>query len=97
MIENDGDFLPVKDLFPAAAAEFPDGDRGGDIVAQHHIRGDGDELAGRHLGQTRVGGQYFLRHCHSQMRFLLIFMPAGLRPWPAYIRWNPGGPGSWPR
>ncbi len=49
VVQNDGDFILVKDLGEARLLKFGDGHRGGDVVAQHQIQSGLDELTSLHL------------------------------------------------
>ena len=65
VIHDHGNSGFVEYLRKAGLFKFVDGDRRGDIVAQHHIQIGPDQLSGFYGIQARVSGQDFLRHCHT--------------------------------
>ena len=65
VIQHDGNVFLVEHTVKARLLELIDGDRGGDIVAQHDIEPGIDELACLDLRQTRMCGQNLLRQSHS--------------------------------
>ena len=72
VIQHDGNVLLVEHAVKACLLKLVDGDRGGDIVAQHDIELGIDELACLDLRQTRMCGQNFLRQSHSHGDTLLL-------------------------
>ena len=80
VIQHDGDVRLVEHAVKARLLELVDGDRGGDIVAQHDIEPGIDELACLDLRQTRMCGQNFLRqsHSHNTLSFCLLQLPQSL-------------------
>ena len=72
VVQDDGDFVSVKDPGKASLFKFGDSHRRGDVVAQHHIDLCFNELANLHSIQPGVLGQDFLRHCHSHVKNLLL-------------------------
>ena len=73
VIQHDGDVRLVKHAVKARLLKLVDGDRGGDIVAQHDIELGIDELACLDLRQARMCGQNFLRQSHSHGDTLLLY------------------------
>ena len=69
----DGNVLRVEHAVKACLLKLVDGDRGGDIVAQHDIELGIDELACLDLRQTRMCGQNFLRQSHSHNTLSFYF------------------------
>ena len=72
VIQHDGNVLLVEHAVKACLLKLVDGDRGGDIVAQHDIELGIDELACLDLRQTRMCGQNLLRQSHSHGDTLLL-------------------------
>ena len=72
VIQHDSNVLLVEHAVKACLLKLVDGDRGGDIVAQHDIELGIDELACLDLRQTRMCGQNFLRQSHSHGDTLLL-------------------------
>ena len=73
VIQHDGNVLLVEHAVKARLLKLVDGDRGGDIVAQHDIEPGIDELACLDLRQTRMCGQNFLRQSHSHNTLSFYF------------------------
>ena len=57
----------VKDFSYPDALELTDGNGRSDIVGQHQVHRDTDQLAGEHLFQAGVGGQDFFSQGHSHL------------------------------
>ena len=73
VIQHDGNVLLVEHAVKACLLKLVDGDRGGDIVAQHDIELGIDELACLDLRQARMCGQNFLRQSHSHNTLSFYF------------------------
>ena len=58
MVRHHDDFFRIKD-FHAQSAEFPDSDRRGDIIGQHHINFTIDKFTGADLFFAGMGCQNF--------------------------------------
>ena len=56
VVQDDGDFVLIKDLSEARLLKLGDSHRSGDVVAQHQVQPGLDELSGLHLVQPGVLG-----------------------------------------
>ena len=73
MIHDQGDLFLIKNSLVLHFLHFIDGHGRCDIISQHQIQPCLDQLACLYLWKPRMGGQDFLRHCHSHLESLLSF------------------------
>ena len=72
VIQNDVHPGLVENIAKARLFKLVDGNRGGDVVAQHDVQLCIDELACLDLGKTGMCGKNFLRQGHSHDGTLLL-------------------------
>ena len=65
VIHDHGHLILVENIVLVQFVELPDRNRGSDIVAQHTIQIDQDQLTGFNRIQTGVCGKDLLCHCHT--------------------------------
>ena len=72
VVQHDGNVLLVEHTVKTGLFKLVDGNRGGDVVAQHDVQLCIDELACLDLGKTGMCGKNFLRQGHSHDGTLLL-------------------------
>ena len=77
VVQHDGNVLFVEHTVKTGLFKLVDGNRGGDVVAQHDVQLCIDELACLDLGKTGMCGKNFLRQGHSHDGTLLLILSIG--------------------
>ena len=72
VVQHNGNVLFVEHTVKTGLFKLVDGNRGGDVVAQHDVQLCIDELACLDLGKTGMCGKNFLRQGHSHDGTLLF-------------------------